>query len=155
MGGRLYFNELYGVSENGELSMYVRINDLESLEEEIKENFSNSITLSTKTGSEYPRYEYLRGLHYKSDKPYPPYFIDNLYPPDYRDLFSLIGKHTESFVVLAAERFPRIDEIFIEEMETEGYIFYVDGDEIERTTVEMTNGGFEETAKSEFDLSSG
>jgi hypothetical protein len=106
MGGMLHFRESHGIRD-GEPTRGVRILDIDGLRDHVDENPSETLAFDTVDGTEYPRYEYLHGLYYQHhDKPISePYFIDNVYPDTYDDLFAGISEYTEPFVVLAAQSF--------------------------------------------------
>lgn len=138
MGGTLRFRELRGIS-NGESHRGARINDIDGLRDHVDGQLSESLALDTREGDEYPRYEYLRGLYYRRDDPpsgLDPYFIDNVYPGSYAEVFAGISEYTEPFVVLAAQSFPRLDELLDGVTRTPYLVHAADG-EAERHEIEM------------------
>ena len=139
MGGMLHFRELHGIRDS-EPTRGVRILDIGGLREHVDENLSETLAFDTVDGNEYPRYEYLHGLYYQHhDKPISePYFIDNVYPDTYDDLFAGLSEYTEPFVVLAAQSFPRLDEL-LEGTTRTPYLVYAANGEATQQAIELSN----------------
>lgn len=139
MGGTLRFRELHGIDEDGALRKGARIEDLDGLRDHVDTSLSPSLKLSTREGDSYPRYEYLMGLYYgHDDEPYggDPYFVDNVYPGDYGRTFADISEYTEPFVVLAAQSFPRLDEL-LHGIDRLPYVIYAANGEAEQREIDV------------------
>ena len=137
MGGTLRFSELRGKSGDS-LKRGVKILDRSALREHVDDQLSTSLDLNTSEGTEYPTYDYLHGLEYghRDRDPFEPFFIDNVYPDTYDDLFAGLSEYTGPFVVLAAQSFPRLDEM-LEGTTSTPYLIYAKDGRAEQVEVEL------------------
>lgn len=135
MGGTLRFTRLHRFNDDKRLLQGVKITDLDGLREHVESELSSSLSLATRTNDdEYPRYEYLYGLYYThSEEPVggETYFIDNVYPEMYDEVFAGISNYTERFVVLAAQSFPKLNELLVGVERTPYVIIAEDGTAIQ------------------------
>lgn len=123
-----------GFDNNNNLKSGVKINDLKSVEDSLP----GSLVPETYTGSEYPRYDYLRGFVHQGDqRRFDGLFLnDNVRVDDFQRVLKDISESTGPFVALVSRDFETLDSVIMGETLCDKFVLYAYDGECECETVD-------------------